>query len=71
MRGRGKIIDVLLKKHFQHPLTPEGHDEIKDFPKPTCLVLANPKLDDEIRNQIKCLLKWYFLLADLPSCALI
>jgi len=50
----GEVIDTFLKKHFNRSVLPEERDAIMgDFPKPTCQVLQVPKLDNEMKKQIK------------------
>jgi len=50
-----------LEKHFARTLQEEELDQIMgDFPKPNCLVLCTPKLDEEVKRLIgteKALLK--------------
>ena len=49
-----ETINTFLEKHFLHPLAPDERDRIrKDFPKPACPALSVPKLDEEIKEQIK------------------
>ena len=50
----GEVINTFLEKHFLHPLAPEERETIKTyFPKPASSALAVPKLDDDIKEQIK------------------
>ena len=50
----GETVNFFLEKHFLHPLPPEEREAImKDFPKPACSALCVPKLDEEIKEQIK------------------
>ena len=54
VREAGEVINTFLEKHFLHPLAPEEREAIKkDFPNPASSALAVPKLDDEIKEQIK------------------
>jgi hypothetical protein len=43
-----------LQKHFNRSLE-EGEKEaiIKDFPKPSCKALQTPKLDEQVKEQLK------------------
>jgi len=50
----GEVINTFLEKHFLHPLAPEERETIKTyFLKPASSALAVPKLDDDIKEQIK------------------
>jgi len=50
----GDTIHTFLEKHFRHQLPPGEREAIrKDFPKPACPALGVPKLDEEIKEQIK------------------
>ena len=50
----GEVINTFLEKHLLHPLASEEREAIKkDFPKPASSALTVPKLDDEIKEQIK------------------
>jgi len=50
----GDTINTFLEKHFRHQLPPGEREAIrKDFPKPACPALGVPKLDEEIKEQIK------------------
>lgn len=43
-----------LEKHFNHLLADKEREAIlKDFPKPNCIALSTPKLDDQVRDQLK------------------
>ena len=47
-------ISSFLEKHFNCALTEEEREAImKDFPKPACSVMWVPKLDEEVREQLK------------------
>ena len=49
-----ETINTFLEKHFLHPLASDERERIKkDFPRPACPALAVPKLDEEIKEQIK------------------
>ena len=45
----------ILQKHFNRSLE-EGEREaiLKDFPKPSCKALSTPKLDEQVKEQLKC-----------------
>ena len=50
----GEKIDSFIEKHFNHTITAEERDAImKDFPKPSCTALCAPKLDEDIKKQIR------------------
>jgi len=57
MKLHGKQVrpsTLILEKHFLHPLAPDERERIKsNFPRPTCSALSVPKLDEEIKEQIK------------------
>ena len=43
-----------LDKHFNRALSEEEKEAImKDFPKPSCKVLSAPKLDEDVKDQLK------------------
>lgn len=43
-----------LEKYFNHSLTEAEREAIlKDFPKPKCEALAIPKLDQQVKDQLK------------------
>ena len=47
-------ISSFLGKHFNCALTEEEREAImKDFPKPACSVMSVPKLDEEVKEQLK------------------
>ena len=47
-------ITSFLDKHFNKALSEEERSAImKDFPKPTCKVLSAPKLDEQVKDQLK------------------
>lgn len=49
-----ETINAFLEKHFLQPLASDERDRIKkDFPKPASPALLVPKLDEEIKEQIK------------------
>ena len=50
----GEVINAFLEKHFSREVTVEEREGImKDFPKPTHQFLTAPKLDEEMKKQIK------------------
>ena len=50
----GEIINSFIEKHFKRAMTMEEREAImKDFPKPSCPALRTPKIDDDIKKQIK------------------
>ena len=50
----GEDINAYLQKHFNHTIRPEEWDNVmKDFPKPSCPALQVPKLDNDMKKQIK------------------
>ena len=49
-----KTISGFLEKHFNRALADSEREAImKDFPKPACEAMAAPKLDDEVKDQLK------------------
>jgi len=47
-------ISNFLEKHFNRSLSEDEKEAImKDFPKPNCKVLSAPKLDDQVKDQLK------------------
>lgn len=43
-----------MECHFNRSLTDEEREAItKDFPKPSCKALSTPKLDEQVREQLK------------------
>ena len=47
-------ITSFLDKHFNKALSEEERSAImKDFPKPVCKVLSAPKLDEQVKDQLK------------------
>ncbi len=49
-----KPISAFLEKHFNRSLTEAERKAIlKDFPKPTCEALMVPKLDQQVKDQLK------------------
>ena len=50
----GEIINSFIEKHFNHTITAEERDAImKDFLKSSCTALCTPKLDKDIKKQIR------------------
>ena len=50
----GKVIDTFFSKHFNRSVTSDEREAImKDFPKPASQVVQVPKLDDDMKRQIK------------------
>ena len=50
----GEVINGFIKKHFKRTITAEEREAImKDFPKPTCSAIYTPKIDKDIKRQIK------------------
>ena len=50
----GEIINAFLEKHFNREVKDDEREAImQDFPKPSCQVLNTPKLDEEIKKQIR------------------
>ena len=50
----GEVINAFLEKHFSQEVTVEEREGImKDFPKPPHQFLTAPKLDEEMKKQIK------------------
>ena len=50
----GEIINSFIEKHFNHTITAKERDAImKDFPKPSCTAFCMPKLDEDIKKQIR------------------
>ena len=50
----GEVINAFLKKHFGKAVTADERQAImKDFPKPSCRVLRTPKLNENMKRQIK------------------
>jgi len=50
----GEIINSFIEKHFKHTITAEERNAImEDFPKPSCTALCTPKLDEDIKKQIR------------------
>ena len=49
-----KVMEEFLLKHFNRALTDEEKKAIiSDFPKPSCAALALPKMDDDIKEQLR------------------
>ena len=49
-----KAITEFLNKHFNRALSEDEKEAImKDFPKPDCNAMVVPKLDDEVKDQLK------------------
>ena len=49
-----KLMTTFLEKHFKRCLSTEESEAIlKDFPKPDCLVLKVPTLDEPVRDHLK------------------
>ena len=45
---------TFLEKHFNWPLSDAEREAImKDFPKPNCHVMSAPKLDEQVKDQLK------------------
>ena len=54
MWDAGEVINAFLEKHFNRVITPEEREAImNDFPKPSCQALVAPKLDKDMKKQIK------------------
>ena len=64
----GEVINAFLEKHFNRVITPEEREAMmndfpnpscqalaimNDFPKPSCQALVAPKLDEDMKKQIK------------------
>ena len=50
----GEVIDTFLVKHFNRSvITDEREAIMKDFPKPSCQAVQAPKLDNDMKRQIK------------------
>lgn len=54
MWDAGEVINAFLEKHFNQVITSEEREAImNDFPKPSCQALVTPKLDEDMKKQIK------------------
>ena len=50
----GEIINSFIEKHFKRAMTMKEREAImKDFPKSSCPAPQTPKIDDDIKKQIK------------------
>ena len=53
-RDAGEIINSFVEKHFKRTITAEEREAImRDFPKPTYPAIHTPKIDEDIKRQIK------------------
>lgn len=46
---------AFLEKHFNHNLCDSEREVIlNDFPKPNCVAMEVPRLDEEVSKQLRC-----------------
>ena len=49
-----QVIAMFLEKHFDRCLSTEEREAImKDFPRPNCDAMVTPRMDDEVKEQLK------------------
>ena len=49
-----QVMTTFLEKHFNRSLSPEEREAIvKDFPRPNCDAMVTPKMDEEVKEQLK------------------
>jgi len=49
-----QVMTTFLEKHFKQSLSPEEPEAIvKDFPRPNCDAMVTPKIDEEVKEQLK------------------